>query len=235
MRQAIDEVIDGPRTGRWSVDQLEKTEKIYIGTKIEIVVRAALELERAGRLDTIIAGQCVDFKWSLTSGWEFPTEAVDEICLLIGARDKGAVIDIGAIRVAVALLSPGRNKDGKGQLSPLGRTRIRWIEQGIGLKPNFLSTIDPELRTRIMSGRSGQERIRTLFQLLPRQPIPRLAIETIARKRDPMRRLRADATDRLGGIRVLSARYERKRLRELGLPELDKDDFVGVPAAELDA
>ena len=95
------------------------------GTKIEIVVRTALELERTGRLDTIIAGHSVDFKWSLTSGWEFPSEAMDEICLLIGGRDHGSIVDIGVIRAAVPLLSPGRNKDGKGQLSPLGRAQIR--------------------------------------------------------------------------------------------------------------
>src|SRR5687767_5744114 len=34
IRRALDEVIDGPRTGRWDVSQLEKTEKTYIGTKI---------------------------------------------------------------------------------------------------------------------------------------------------------------------------------------------------------
>ena len=32
VRQAIDEVIDGGRTGRWCIDQLEKVEKTYIGT-----------------------------------------------------------------------------------------------------------------------------------------------------------------------------------------------------------
>ncbi|MFN8151440.1 MAG: NaeI family type II restriction endonuclease [Solirubrobacterales bacterium] len=37
IRQSIDEVLDGPRTGRWGFEQLEKTEKTYVGTKIEIV------------------------------------------------------------------------------------------------------------------------------------------------------------------------------------------------------
>ena len=37
IRQSIDEVLDGPRTGRWGFEQLEKTEKTYVGTKLEIV------------------------------------------------------------------------------------------------------------------------------------------------------------------------------------------------------
>ena len=40
VRRAIDEVIDGPRTGRWSMDQLTRTEKSYVGSKIEILLRA---------------------------------------------------------------------------------------------------------------------------------------------------------------------------------------------------
>jgi len=39
LRRALDEVVDGMRTGRWSVDALEKTEKTYIGTKVEIPVQ----------------------------------------------------------------------------------------------------------------------------------------------------------------------------------------------------
>lgn len=34
LRLALDEVIDGARTGRFAVAQLEKTEKTYIGTKV---------------------------------------------------------------------------------------------------------------------------------------------------------------------------------------------------------
>ena len=235
VRQAIDEVIDGPRTGRWSVDELEKTEKIYIGTKVEIVVRTALGLERAGRLDTIIEGHFVDFKWSSTSSWEFPTEAIGEICLLIGAKNEGTQLDIGVIRVVETLLSPGRNKDWKAKLSQLGRSAIRWLERDVPLKPSFLATLDAGTREEILAGRRGQDRVRRLFQLLPRQPIPRLAIATLAQQDDPTRRTRLDTVDRLGGMRVLSARRQRARLEHLGFTSLASDEFVGIPADELDS
>lgn len=81
IRQALDEVIDGGRTGRWSYSQLEKTEKTYVGTKIEILVRTALGLPRERPLDTVIAGHPIDIKWSglRTPSWQIPTEAVDEL------------------------------------------------------------------------------------------------------------------------------------------------------------
>ena len=52
VRRGIDEVIDGGRTGRWSIDQLAKTEKTYIGTKIEHLVLNEFEIPR-GSVSTV--------------------------------------------------------------------------------------------------------------------------------------------------------------------------------------
>lgn len=49
LREVIDDVIQTPTTGRRSYDELEKTEKTYIGTRVEIMLRALLSLPR-GRL-----------------------------------------------------------------------------------------------------------------------------------------------------------------------------------------
>src|ERR1700760_2481825 len=64
IRRSIDEVLDGPRTGRWGFEQLEKTEKTYVGTKLEIVLRTALGLEPGPRLDLEVDGVDVDVKWA---------------------------------------------------------------------------------------------------------------------------------------------------------------------------
>src|SRR3954451_9401956 len=80
LRQSIDEVLDGPRTGRWDFAQLEKTEKTYVGTKVEIVVRDALGLERGPKLDLEIEGHHVDTKWAMNSAWQIPREAFEELC-----------------------------------------------------------------------------------------------------------------------------------------------------------
>ena len=39
LRRAYDEVIDTPRSGRFTISQTEKTEKTYLGTKVEILFR----------------------------------------------------------------------------------------------------------------------------------------------------------------------------------------------------
>jgi hypothetical protein len=231
VRQALDEVIDGPRTGRWSYAQLEKTEKTYVGTKIEIVVRTALGLERIGRLDTVIAGHEVDFKWSGSEGWMIPTEAVDELCFLVSGDEAAGSFSAGLVRCTPDLLRPGANKDGKTSLSASGKLAIDWFVRGAPLRRNFIADMDSATRTEIMSGRSGQERIRTLFTRLPYVPIPRDAVETVAQQRDPMRRLRKDQAERLGGMRVLSAKYGNRLVTGLGYDPLPTDSFMAVPQA----
>ncbi|HEY8589523.1 MAG TPA: NaeI family type II restriction endonuclease, partial [Naasia sp.] len=67
LRKTLNEVPDGPRTGGWGFNQLEKTEKTYVGTKLEIVLRTALELDRAFPMDLEIEGVPVDIKWSMQS------------------------------------------------------------------------------------------------------------------------------------------------------------------------
>lgn len=46
IRKSLDEVIDTPRTGRLTIDQIEKTEKTYIGTKVEILFRNMIGFRR---------------------------------------------------------------------------------------------------------------------------------------------------------------------------------------------
>lgn len=75
-RQAIDEVIDTPRSGRFTLDELEKTEKTYIGTKIEILLRNYLRLQRGLKLDLLIDGVEVDVKNTVVSNWTIPSEAM---------------------------------------------------------------------------------------------------------------------------------------------------------------
>lgn len=236
IRQALDEVIDGGRTGRWAIAQLEKTEKTYIGTKIEILVRTALELPREKPLDTVIAEHPVDIKWSsVRSTWQIPSEAGDEICLLVAGDELRGTFEVGLLRCAGELLNPGMNKDGKRTISKSGRAHIRWLVAGGTLPPNFLSTLDPAVREAIMAEPPGQARVRKLFTLVQKTPVPRLTIETLAQQRDPMRRIRKEKRDRLGGLRVLGGHYGKTNaiVQALGYPALAKDEYMSVPRNEL--
>lgn len=237
IRRSIDEVLDGPRTGRWGFDQLEKTEKTYVGTKVEIVLRTALGLQHAGLMDLEIEGQPVDIKWAMASGWQIPREAVGEICLCLGGLSNLTMFQVGLVRCLPEYLNPGENRDGKKTLSPVGRQAMRMIVNPTPIPPNFVAEMDGELRTAIMSEGHIQRRVTKLFQSLPGVPIPRDAVRTIARTEgDPMRRLRADrnAGDPLDGMKVLSAKYGNDIVEALGYPRLGKDEFMAVPTVELD-
>ena len=56
LRTAVDEVIDAPRTKRFLLSETEKTEKTYLGTKVEILIRAFLGFPKGSILDIISRG-----------------------------------------------------------------------------------------------------------------------------------------------------------------------------------
>jgi Restriction endonuclease NaeI len=238
IRQALDEVIDGGRTGRWSLAQLESTEKTYIGTKIEILVRSEFELPRQKPMDTTIAGHPVDVKWSANrSGWQIPTEAIGHICLLLCGDETHQRFEVGLVRCSEAHLNRGKNKDQKTTLSADGRAAIRWLARGT-LALNFLATLPASVRDEVMAQPKGQPRVTRLFSLVQRKPVPRLAIVTVAQQGgDPMRRIRKDKRDRLQGLVVLGGHYKKTRqiVETLGYPPLGKDEYMSLPRAELQA
>jgi hypothetical protein len=236
IRQAIDEVIDGSRTGRYRYEELEKQEKSYIGTRIEIVVRTRFELEREGKLDTVIAGHPVDFKWSAKGGWMIPREAVGELCLLLEGDEYGGTFSVGLVRCDEELLRKGRNQDVKGQLSAAGRKRVRWLVEAGRLPVSFLATLDEETREAVLAQPPGQARVREFFKRVTRRPVPREVIPTLAIQEDPMRRVRRDRSGAsLDGMKVLSGHYtvSRTAAELLDYEPLTKSDYMSVPIAEL--
>lgn len=238
IRQSIDEVLDGPRTGRWSFDQLEKTEKTYVGTKLEIVLRAALGLDRGRVLDLEIEDEPVDIKWAMDSSWQIPQEAVGRLCLCIGGLKRLTQFQVGVVRCRPELLNAGQNRDRKRTLSARGRSAMTHIVDPTPIPGNFVAEMDPALRSTITAEETIQARVTQLFRLVPRTPIPRSAIATVARTTgDPMRRVRADsqAGDPLAGMQILSAKYGNSVLEALEYPRLGANEFMSVPKSEIDA
>jgi len=110
--------------------------------------------------------------------------------------------------------------------------KLCWlVEAGeLQLPQNFFANLDHGIRERILTPRSGQGRIRELFRTIHGQLIPRVAIETIARQKDPMRWVR-DARLHLAaeGIEVLGHQgSDPARARELGLPVPKKGEFIAA-------
>jgi hypothetical protein len=238
VRQAIDEVIDGARTGRYRYEELESQEKSYIGTRIEIVVRTELGLEPEGKLDTVIAGHEVDFKWSAKGGWMIPTEAVGELCLVLRGDEVGGTFSVGLIRCSEERLNVVPNKDSKRTISAAGKAHISWLVKDGRLPVSFLATLDSETREAVLAQPAGQARVREFFTRVTRRPVPREVIPTLAIQEDPMRRIRADrGGESLGGMIVLSGHYKNRReaAELLGYGPLTKRDYVSVPITELDS
>jgi hypothetical protein len=82
LRRAIDEVIDSARSNRFTLIEIEKTEKTYIGTKIEILLRNHLQMSKGKVLDLSIDGIEVDIKNTIGSNWTIPIEALGHPCIL---------------------------------------------------------------------------------------------------------------------------------------------------------
>jgi hypothetical protein len=238
IRKSIDEVLDGPRTGRWGFPQLEKTEKTYVGTKVEIVLRTALGLEPGPRLDLEVDGVDVDVKWAMDSVWQIPREAIGQLCLCVGGRKELSRFQVGLIRCDEAYLNPGKNQDGKRTISAAGRAAMRKLVEDAPIPSNFVADMDPQLRDKVMAERSIQKRITRLFKELPYVPIPRGAIETVGQTTgDPMRRVRADAgvEDVLDGMTILSGAYANDAIEALGLTRLERNQFMSVPQEDVAA
>ncbi|WP_371157086.1 NaeI family type II restriction endonuclease [Jannaschia sp. 2305UL9-9] len=241
LRQCVDDVIMTPKTGRRSYDELEKTEKTYIGTRVEIELRAMLSLPK-GKLDTMILGHDVDIKNTMGSNWMIPTEAVDHPCILVAADEVRATCFLGLIVARPDYLTLGQNKDSKKSVSALGFANILWLLLDHPYPPNFWRTVAPDAIERIFAGKSGNQRMANLFREVQREPITRDVVEAVAQQQDFMRRIRSDngrgTRDHLAreGILLLSGHYDAPLIAALGLPECSGSEFVSYrPVSQREA
>lgn len=231
LRQCIDDVIMTPKTGRRSYDELEKTEKTYIGTRVEIELRAMLRLPK-GKLDTVILGRDVDIKHTMGSNWMIPTEAIGQPCMLVGADEARARCYLGLIVARPDYLSRSQNRDAKKSVSAAGFAHILWILRDHPYPPNFWRTVAPDAIDRIFAGKSGNQRMASLFREVQDMPIARDVVEAVAQQQDFMRRIRSDngrgTRDHLAreGILLLSGQYDGPLIAGLGLPRCRGSEFL---------
>lgn len=230
LRKAIDEVIDAPRTGRFTVDELEKTEKTYLGTKVEILLRNWFKFPKGEKLNLLVDGVETDVKNTMGDDWMIPHEAVGRPCLLVKTNEKLARFSIGIIVARREYLRDGENQDGKRGISAAGKKKIYWLIENESYPENFWQGFDRELRRKIMSQPSGTKRVDALFRQVQGKPISRSQVLAIAPQKDAMKRLRKNggARDSLAsdGIAILSGQYDAALIESLGLPKCKKDEFI---------
>ncbi|MCX6116743.1 MAG: NaeI family type II restriction endonuclease [Proteobacteria bacterium] len=125
--KAVIELIDPVRTSRKSISDLEKTEKTYIGTKVEIILRYKLGVIRGPTQDCIIDDVEFDVKCTVGQNWMIPREAVNHFCLVVKIDWVAQKISVGTFFAALENLSEGQNQDKKRTISKEGKSTIKWI------------------------------------------------------------------------------------------------------------
>lgn len=232
IRQSFDEVFDGQRTGRYSLSQLSKVEKTYIGTKVEIVIQAEFGLERGDRMDYLVDGEEVDAKWSIKSrGWMIPTEAVGELCLCMTANDDRSTFSVGIVRADEANLRTSTNKDQKRRFNDEGIAAMAWLANPGNLPENLLLHLSEETRSTILDyDLSGQQRVNQLFRRVHNRVVRREVVLTVAQQDDGPKRVR-DARRLLQpeGIVVLGHQGSHPRIAEgLKIDAPSKGSWIAV-------
>jgi len=241
LRDTFDQLYDGQHSGRWSFEQLYKTEKTHMGTLVEINLQRRFRFEGGHVTDYRIAGVQVDCKYSMREGgWTLPPEVEGHLALVVSADDASSRWVAGLIRVHEYLMNPGRNRDAKGVLSAAGRLRVRWLWSEHGyLAPNLFLELDNSTRDRILNARAssgprhGQAKVNELFRCVQRRIIRRAELATVAQQDDFMKRARGNGGARTHlqpeGILVLGHQENDPVVaRDLGLPLPQKGEFVSA-------
>jgi hypothetical protein len=214
-RQTFDQLYDGQRTGRYSVEQLSKTEKSHYGSLVEINLQRELNLADGDRMDFKIGSHDVDCKFSHARAWMLPRESLGHILLVTHADDLASTWSAGLIRATEDVRNPGSNQDSKTTLNAMGRARIRWLFHAAPLPPNVLLQMEPADVSAIMSLKSGQARVNELFRRGSGRRISRSIIATVAQQDDYMKRVRhnggARSSLRSEGFVILGGDFVNQR------------------------
>lgn len=236
MRESLDQVLDGPRTGRFRYSDLRKTEKTHVGTIVEINLGKEFDLPDGDATDYRIDGIQVDCKYSMSkTGWAIPIEAIGHLVLLTWADDDVSRWSAGLWRVNPDHLNAGGNRDRKRTIARSGRIQIDWLWHEEELDENLLLHLpkaDIDAIFRHVGKRNGQKRINELFRRVRARIVRREVVLTVAQQKDGPRRARmAREPQQLGqeGIIVLGHyTWDVEVAEKLGLPVPKSGEWVSV-------
>lgn len=256
LRDSLDELLDGQRTGRWCYQHLRKTEKTYLGTAIEINLTREYEIDDGHDLDWRIDEAEVDCKFSRDmGGWEIPMEMYvcpehgkqsankNHPALLVWMNDDTSEWAAGVIRITDDRLrwrhgSSGEqvrayNRDNKRRIADHALAEIYWLWGGIqnDLPPNLIRHLPDTARDSILKpGSSGQGRVNDLFRHVRDRLINRQVILTVGQQDDAPKRARdARIHLRSEGIIVLGHEEPHQRIAvSLGLPVPRKGYWIST-------
>lgn len=252
LRDSMDELLDGQRTGRWAYDHLSKTEKTHLGTVVEVNLTKEFEIPNGVELDWQVTRADLDCKFSKDlGGWEIPMEmylcqdhgprsgSADHPALLVWMNDDTSEWAAGVLQttdLGLRWLADGvtraYNRDNKRRLAALSNTQIYWLWGGIhgDLPANVIRQLSSSERDHIFAVRSGQERVDRLFCTVQQRLVTRAVVLTVAQQEDAPKRAR-DARLRLRGrgIVVLGHQENHPLVADaLGLERPQKGEWISV-------
>ncbi|MFE3737432.1 NaeI family type II restriction endonuclease [Streptomyces sp. NPDC059134] len=206
IRNSIDYVLDGGRTGRFDLlsPDVHPGERASVGAKLEYEVLRIFNLPKVKPLDTLITDAPVDIKATVGDNWSIPSEAHCQLCICTQIQLKKNRHRSWLVRAHRSWLYRGKgNKDGKRGLAVYARDH--WsvpLYDWTHLPINPLRFLTPEQASLVLAEKPGQtKRLLMMFRFLEGRIIPRNVILTVgAGKGDPMRRARQarDAAAREG-------------------------------------
>jgi hypothetical protein len=224
-------VLDGERTGRYDLNTLGKSEKVYLGSRVEHFLWEAWGLK--GRKHASIASVPLKFTW--TSTWVLAPEHIGRVCLLVRASDTQSRWDLGVLDVTPEHVNQGRNRDGKQTLSAAGRGAIQWLFKDAPLPENVLLHLDQQSLAQALSPdddvpNAAQARTNNLFRVAQGRLLDHAAVQTVAMQADAPKRVR-DARRHLRreGILILGHQLSHPQIAEtLGMPRPLKGQWVSI-------
>lgn len=258
LRDSLDELLDGQRTGRWCYQHLTKTEKTYLGTAVEINLTREFDISDGIHLDWKIDGVDVDCKFSKDiGGWEIPMEMylcpdhgeragkADHPALLVWMNDDKSEWAAGLIRASDELLRwkpggevRGYNRDNKRRISEGAFSSIYWLWGGLqnDLPTNLLLQLPRHIRESILVPKSsGQHRVNELFRHVTQRLVNRQVVLAVGQQDDAPKRVRDARKDlRPEGFIILGhLRTHIKIARELGFDPPPKGAWLSVRVCEV--
>jgi len=233
LRNSMDQIYDGQKTGRYRWNQLRKTERLHFGRLFEINLHREFQFQDGVDLDYRIAGFDVDCKYSQTlNAWMIPPEAREKLCLLVWAEDQTSQWRMGLVRARAEHLNTGGNRDQKSTLNAAGREAITWIFPNQPLSPNVLLQLDRAIVDKIMGMQSGQNRVNELFRYTLGMRVGRGVVATVAQQNDYMKRVRGNGGARTAlqseGIIILG-QYRSHRFIAQALGENEPGPGESIP------
>ncbi|WP_198028960.1 NaeI family type II restriction endonuclease [Actinoplanes sp. N902-109] len=234
LRDTFDQIYDGQRTGRYSIDRLAKTERTHIGTLVEINMQRRFRYADGEDLDFSVAGYDVDAKYSMRfGGWMIPVEAQGKLCMLIHADDATAQWSLGVMRTRIEWLN-APNRDLKRTIARPHLGNARWLFRNAPLPENTLLCLPAADQAAIAAAPAGTARVAELMRRAEGRMVNRSSIEATAQQKDSMKRVRAnggaaDILSREGFLLLGGTRLAAQRVaHDLGLPVPMSGSFVPV-------